>query len=360
MKTRNVEKDVGAAKTSRGTPTRLCPYMERVIDELKQDGKYPAVHTYTSTLRSFAEFSKSVSYREEDATGEARMPMREVFTPGQLKEYENWLTMQRGLSLNTVSTYMRTLQAVYNRWMLPGTRGYNPKLFADVHTRVVSQTKRSLTRDQMTELMHADTTTLSPTQRSVLAYFLLMFLFRGLPFIDLAHLRKRDVQGNTITYRRHKTGRQMTVHIPSEALPLIKEFRDKNPQSVYLFPILSPKWHNATEQYQHYQKALREFNQQLARLMRTLLPGIRVSSYTPRHTWATLAYYMGTTVGILCQSLGHSSIKVTETYLKPFGNEQLDFTNRKLISLVKRGKHKDRGTTQHIMRQKNRTGLLTK
>ena len=31
-----------------------------------------------------------------------------------------------------------------------------------------------------------------------LAYFLLMFLFRGMPFIDLAHLRKQDVKGKYI------------------------------------------------------------------------------------------------------------------------------------------------------------------
>lgn len=44
-----------------------------------------------------------------------------------------------------------------------------------------------------------------------------MFLFRGMPFIDLAYLRKQDVKGNRIVYSRHKTGRQMTVRIPKEA-----------------------------------------------------------------------------------------------------------------------------------------------
>jgi hypothetical protein len=51
---------------------------------------------------------------------------------------------------------------------------------------------------------------------SALAYFLLMFLFRGMPFIDLAHLRKQDVKGKYIVYSRHKTGRQITVRIPKE------------------------------------------------------------------------------------------------------------------------------------------------
>lgn len=73
-------------------------------------------------------------------------------------------------------------------------------------------------------------------------------------------------------------------------------------------------------------------------LARWLLPGVKISSYTARHTWATLAYHMDMPVGIICQALGHSSVRVTETYLKPFENERVDKANRKLISTVRKGK----------------------
>ena len=63
-------------------------------------------------------------------------------------------------------------------------------------------------------------------------------------------------------------------------------------------------------------------------------------TYTARHTWATLAYHMGQSIGIISQSLGHSSIRVTETYLKPFENERIDEVNRQLIAAVKKGKWK--------------------
>ena len=318
-KEKELEKDVGT--------TELSCYMMKVIDGLKSDKKYPAVHTYASTLHSFINFSGG---READ------MPMQEVFTPGCLKEYESWLLVQRKLSLNTVSTYMRTLQAVYNRWKTPGSEGYNPKLFDDVYTKVESHTKRALTGQQMNRLMYADTAPLSGGQKRILAYFVLMFLFRGMPFIDLAHLRKKDVKGNAIVYRRHKTGKQMTVHIPREAMLLINEFRDKEPQSIYLFPILDAGVRDGQELYRCYQDALRRFNKSLGKLMRLLLPGHRVSSYTARHTWATLAFHMGMPVGIICQSLGHSSVRVTETYLKPFENERVDKANRRLISSVRK------------------------
>lgn len=72
------------------------------------------------------------------------------------------------------------------------------------------------------------------------------------------------------------------------------------------------------------------------RLIRTILFFIAFLNitYTPRHTWATLAFHAGVNIGIICKALGHSSIKVTETYLKPFENEKVDIANDELIISV--------------------------
>lgn len=318
-------KDVGT--------TDLSAYMMRVIEELRRDRKPPAVHIYACTLRSFIRFSCS---GEEECS----MLMEEVFTPGRLKEYEQWMLFRK-LTQNTISTYMRTLRAVYNRWMPPGTAEHNPRLFDDVYTGVVSQTKRALTARQMEQLLAADLSGLSPQQQAVLAYFLLMFLLRGIPFIDLAHLRKRDMQDGRITYSRHKTDKPITVRIPREALALIAKYADRHSASPYLFPILDAGIRDGWLSYRNYQDALRHFNRKLEQVMSRLLPGVRVSSYMARHTWATLAFHSGQPVGIISQALGHSSLRVTETYLKPFGNELVDKANRQLIASVRKCKWKN-------------------
>lgn len=62
--------------------------------------------------------------------------------------------------------------------------------------------------------------------------------------------------------------------------------------------------------------------------------------YISRHTWATLAYHSGTPLGLISQSLGHSSIRVTMSYLKPFDAEVIDKVNRQVIALVKGSKKK--------------------
>ncbi len=312
-------------------------YMPEVIGMLKREGKFPAMHVYACTLRSYEKFCAEERYPKNTT---ASLSMQEIFTPERLKEYEDWLAGQQS-SPNTISTYMRTLQAVYNRWMSPGIEGYNPVLFKDVYTKVESRTKRALTAEQMEQLRNTDFSVLTLRQQQVLTYFLLMFMLRGMPFIDLAHLRKSDLRNRRITYRRHKTGKLMVVDVPPDAMRLLQKYRDKT-DSEYLFPLL----HGGLfmeEHHHRYQETLRHFNRELARLMKQLLPGVSVSSYTARHTWATLAYHSGVPVGLISQSLGHSSIRVTMTYLKPFDAEVIDRINRQVISLVKKSKKRKDG-----------------
>ena len=312
-------------------------YMPEVIGMLKREGKFPAMHVYACTLRSYEKFCAEERYPKNTT---ASLSMQEIFTPERLKEYEDWLAGQQS-SPNTISTYMRTLQAVYNRWMSPGIEGYNPVLFKDVYTKVESRTKRALTAEQMEQLRNTDFSVLTLRQQQVLTYFLLMFMLRGMPFIDLAHLRKSDLRNRRITYRRHKTGKLMVVDVPPDAMRLLQKYRDKT-DSEYLFPLL----HGGLfmeEHHHRYQETLRHFNRELARLMKQLLPGVSVSSYTARHTWDTLAYHNGVPVGLISQSLGHSSIRVTMTYLKPFDAEVIDRINRQVISLVKKSKKRKDG-----------------
>jgi len=59
-------------------------------------------------------------------------------------------------------------------------------------------------------------------------------------------------------------------------------------------------------------------------------------TYTARHTWATMAYYCEVHPGVISEAMGHSSITVTETYLKPFKNKKIDEANVAVISSLKK------------------------
>ena len=164
--------------------------------------------------------------------------------------------------------------------------------------------------------------------------FVLMFLLRGLPFVDLAYLRKSDLHDNVITYRRRKTGRPLSVTLTPEAMAILKRYMNRDSSSPYLFSLLESR-EGTKEAYREYQLALRNFNYQLMILKQVLGLTSEVSSYTARHTWATMAYYCEVHPGVISEAMGHSSITVTETYLKPFKNKKIDEANKLIIDFIK-------------------------
>ena len=117
---------------------------------------------------------------------------------------------------------------------------------------------------------------------------------------------------------------------------VVRMVANRNPDSPYLFPILQSE--EGTEAaYREYQSALRGFNQRLAVLRQCLGMQSALSTYAARHTWATMAYHCEIHPGIISEAMGHSSITVTETYLKPFSNRKIDEANQRVISFVRSG-----------------------
>lgn len=88
--------------------------------------------------------------------------------------------------------------------------------------------------------------------------------------------------------------------------------------------------------YKHFKQALLFKVGSLMILKQVLGLTSEVSSYTARHTWATMAYYCEVHPGVISEAMGHSSITVTETYLKPFKNKKIDEANVAVISSLKK------------------------
>lgn len=299
----------------------LTQFMEQLIQSLKEEERFSTAHIYQSTLNAFTLFCKTDTIRFNQ------------MERSRLKQFESHLR-NKGCTWNTVSTYMRTLRSTYNKAMDDGLTEERPRLFRHVYTGVKAHTKRALDAKDMGKLLNAHLLqSLSQSMEKSRAWITLMFQLRGMSFVDLAHLHKKDLQDSTISYRRHKTGTLLTVEVPPTAMSLIEQYRNANPDSPYLFPILSGN-RKSEEEYVEYQHALRKLNYDLKQL--AICCGIKfnVSSYTSRHTWATLAKYCHFSEQLICDALGHSSTKVTETYLKSFKNDELNKANKVIIRHV--------------------------
>ena len=302
----------------------VLTFMKEVADGLQMGGNFGTAHVYRSSLNAIIAYCGG-----EDFT------FNEI-TPEWLKGFEIHLR-KRKCSWNTVSTYMRILRAVYNRAVDNNEAKYIPRLFRYVYTGTRAEHQRALETGDV-EKIFAGLILLSgvnPAIQRARHFFILMFLMRGMPVVDLAYLRKSDLHGNVITYRRRKTGRPLSVTLTNEAMRIVRMYMNQDVHSPYLFSFLrSPE--GTMEAYREYQLALRSFNRQLLILGEFLGIPNRLSSYTARHTWATTAYYCEVHPGIISQSMGHSSITVTETYLKPFQNKKIDEANKLIIDFIKR------------------------
>jgi len=303
---------------------KVVAFMKQVAVGLQMEGNFGTAHIYRSSLNAIIAYG-----------GKRDFAFREV-TPEWLKGFEIHLR-SRGCSWNTVSTYLRTFRAVYNRAVDRRMAPYVPHLFRSVYTGTRADRKRALCEEDMKKVFTKlpQSSAVSPAMRRAQELFVLMFLLRGLPFVDLAYLRKSDLRDNVITYRRRKTGRPLSVTLTSEAMAILKRYMDRDSSSPYLFPLLSSR-EGTKEAYHEYQLALRNFNRQLMLLGEMLGLGDKLSSYTARHTWATTAYYCEIHPGVISEAMGHSSITVTETYLKPFRNKKIDEANKKVVDFIKR------------------------
>ena len=295
----------------------LTQFMENLIEVLVREQRDGTAHVYQSTLnrlRGFVE-GREITFHQ--------------LTPEWLMRFEKKLLADQ-LTWNTISTYMRTLRSVYNQAVECSMAPYVPRLFNKVYTGVDSKVKRAVRPETMRKLMVEGNLT-DPKLAFSRDMFVLLFLFRGMSFVDLAFLRKCDLQGDVITYHRQKTGRKLTIVASKEALEIIRRNINPDPESPYLFPIIKQVGRG---EYKQYSNMLRILNYRLLKVARTLKLRERISTYVARHTWATTAIRQNYNPSLICDAMGHSSVKVTETYFKSFREEDINRMNRRIVSFI--------------------------
>ena len=206
--------------------------------------------------------------------------------------------------------------------------------------------KRALNIEQLRAVAEADLED-APSLGMARDLFILSYYLRGIPFIDLAYLRKTDIHDNVLCYRRSKTGRALSITLEPWMWEIIERYRCENPNSPYLLRIIRRPG-SIPEERRQYESALRLYNKHLYQLSTRLGFGVRLTSYVARHTWATLAYNEDIPVAKISAGLSHASEEITHTYLRSFSDEQLAVVNLQMAALVnpmaeKEWKRKEKG-----------------
>ena len=293
----------------------LFNFMGNVITQLKKIGKLRTAETYTATLRSFMRFRNDTDVLLDD------------ITPELIEMYEAYL-QNNGVVRNTSSFYMRILRAVYNRAVEKEfVKQRNP--FKNVYTGVDKTAKRALPLSTIRRIKNLDLTRL-PKLEFARDMFLFSFYTRGMSFIDMAFLKKTDLQNGYLKYRRRKTKQQLFIRWEK----CMQEILDKHnaPESPYLLPIIKVAEQNERKQYGN---ALREVNNKLKEIAKTICLPIPLSTYVARHSWASIARSKNIPISVISEGMGHDSEMTTQIYLSSLDSSAIDHANSLILKDLK-------------------------
>mgnify|MGYP002578310094 FL=1 len=294
----------------------ITDFFAKQIQKLKNDNRRGTARNYNKTLKSLKAFMKNT-----DSTFN-------IVTEQFVESYNTFL-IQRGVVRNTISFYMRIFRSVYNKAV---TQKIVEQTFPfkNVYTGVDKTRKRAVTETVISQLLSIDLKK-SKALQFARDLFIFSFYTRGMAFVDIVFLKKSNIQNGYITYVRHKTGQELTIKIETKLQNIINRYEKKD--SPYVFPILNTE--DGNKAYSQYEIALNYYNRQLKRLSNFLEPNINLSSYTPRHTWATTARNKNVPLSIISAGMGHSSERTTLIYLTKIENSVIDEVNKTIIDSIK-------------------------
>ena len=291
----------------------LLNFMHGVIAQLKQLGKIRTSETYTATLKSF------MAFRDEQD-----VPLDGV-TSDMMLMYEAYLKA-RGVRMNTISFYMRILRAVYNRAVEKGlTTQNNP--FRHVYTGVDKTVKRAIPIKAIKALKELDLS-MNPTLDFARDMFIFSFYTRGMSFIDMAYLKKSDIKNGILTYRRRKTGQELSIKWEKCMAEIIAKYPEN--KTDFLLPIIKEEGNERRQ----YDNALHLVNYRLKELSTMLKLQRPLTMHVARHSWASAAKAKNVPLSVISEGMGHDSEATTQIYLASLETSVVDKANKMILGLL--------------------------
>lgn len=299
------------------SPVSVLAFMQMQIEFLQRCNRWGTAKNYERTRNSFSSFL-------------ANMDLPFVAMTEELIDDYSIFLVRRGIVRNSISFYMRVLRAIYNKAVRQRIVEQTYP-FQNVYTGV-DQTHKRAVDEQIIRRLHK----LDLSRNAALAFARDLFIFsyctRGMAFVDIAYLRKSDIQNDMICYTRHKTGQLLCIRLEPSIRTIIGRYEKATENSPYVFPILTTD--DRSVAYRQYLAALNNHNRLLHKLSGLLLAGCKITSYTSRHSWATAARNCNVPISVISAGLGHTSERTTQIYLTMLENSIIDSVNQGIIEML--------------------------
>lgn len=289
----------------------LFLYIKRLMDLQTELGNYRQKEIYNTLYNSLMRYTNGcdVSLASIDAHF--------------VLSYEAYLKQR--VIMNTSSFYMRNFRAVYNRAVEDGlVEQIYP--FKHVYTGVDKTAKRAVSLPVIRKLKNIDLNN-KPNLAFARDMFLFSFYTRGMAFIDMAYLKKNDLQNGRLVYSRRKTKQKLFIKWEKCMQNIVKRYF--NPNTPYMLPIL---FRAGDKERNDYRNMSHKINGYLRIVSAMIGLDVPLTMYVARHAWASIAKSKNIPLSVISEGMGHDSEATTRIYLATLDTQAVDRANNIIIN----------------------------
>lgn len=297
---------------ARKKKTDFYDIFRQYIKEIKSAGQIGTAVSYGNALSSFQKFTPN------------KISILRL-TPQYFERYETWMK-SRDCSEATIGMYVRAARAAINyaieQGYMPQDRypfakgGYKPPVGENI--------KKALTLDQVRQI--ATYQAENKQEQIYRDFWLLSYLCNGSNMVDILRLKKENFRENVIVISRQKTKRTnrgskkaIVITISKQIREIVERHGNLNYEG-YIFPYLDIRYSEG-EMLRKSKLFIKQVNKYMNRIAGNIGIDAHITTYTARHTYATVMKRAGVPIAFISDSLGHSDIRVTERYLAGFEDD---------------------------------------
>ncbi len=312
-------------RLSRGRKESLMAALDAKIKTLNEAGQIGTSSTYSCAKKSISKFT-SKDLRLSDITVD------------WLKRYHNHMENETKTT-TTIKFYMGCIRVIMNDAKRDGiiteaSYPFGEELNGKYEIKTGEGRKLALSLAQIKAVLEYPLNSEIEERSRDLWFF--SYLCNGINFNDMLKLKYKDIAGGEIHFTRQKTKRTSKNKkiISATLLPDMKAIIDRwgnkprRPDS-YIFPFLNDKMDPLTQKMA-IQNAIRLVNKKMKQISEALKYDT-ISTYTARHSFATVLKRSGANIAFISESLGHTDLRTTENYLASFETEERAKNASKLV-----------------------------
>jgi len=224
--------------------------------------------------------------------------------------------IKNGNAPNTRNKKFKMIGEIYGQGIAEGKAdGLNP--FKEYSIKTTPVKKEKLTVDEIKKIENCEVFGDNEIARDM---FLFSYYCKGARFSDVLFLENKSIKEGRVFITAGKTGKHMSIKIHAKLQALIDKYASAKG---YLFP-LATKPASITERVSISGTWNTIVNRNLKMVAAIAKIKTTLTFHLSRHAFAYHLKLNEANIFVIQESLGHSSIKTTEQYLKGLGDERLD------------------------------------